>query len=245
MKTLLVCVTAFAALIFTGAARGEQVCPQPAQSPVAAQPAVMKWHEVKYASRVATIEQQLRDKSFGAIVFGDSIVQAWPAEQLSSAFGTETLNAGVNGDTTQALLWRLENMNWASQSPAHVLILIGTNNGRNFQAPQTPCDTYWGIRTIVDKVRKKFPSAKIIVTSILPRQRNGNEREDEIRKINQEIQAGASSGHYSFLDVHNSFVCADVEQCRLLRPPGYVHPTLKGYDLFTSLLRQHLAQRQP
>jgi lysophospholipase L1-like esterase len=214
-----------------------QSCPTPAQRPPTTEPSVKKGHEIRFAAKVARIEQQLATQSFAAIGLGDSIMQRWPQDMLSTSMGMKTLDAGIGGDTTEALLWRLENMNWSRQSPRYVLILIGTNDGGHFAG----CDVYWGIRAVVDKARQLFPKARIIVTSVLPRGASMLERDAEIGLTNAALRAAANTARFNFFDVHDALLCDHRTPCDLVVPPTNVHPTPKGYQVIGDFLRKYLA----
>lgn len=203
---------------------------------------VRKGHERKFADLITQTAQKLETEKFETIALGDSIMQRWPTEQLSTAFGGSVLNAGVGGDITQFVLWRLQNMSWSGQSPKYVFLLVGTNNTRRQPQPDSACDTYWGIRATIDKIRALFPSAKIIVSSILPRGEGGTDGTADVATVNQALQAAAASGQFSVFDAHDQLICKDAATCELTRPPKYVHPTPKGYVLLTKLLHDTVAK---
>lgn len=212
-------------------------CPPPAGTPVTATPSVRPGHEKRFEPLLQKINQLAKQKKFAAIGVGDSIMQRWPQPLLESGLGVETLNAGVGGDTAAALLWRLENMDWAAQSPRYVLVVIGTND----LVRNTTCDVLYGLRAVTEKLRKTFPAAKIVVTSILPRGESMSWRQEDIRFINQSLKNSAKPAGYTFFDAHDAFLCGGVTPCDLVVPPANVHPTRKGYEILADSLKAVLA----
>jgi lysophospholipase L1-like esterase len=81
----------------------------------------------------------------------------------------------------------------------------------------------------------------VVVSGILPRGEGGLDGEADIATTNQALREAAEPGRYSYFDAHDQFVCKDSASCALMRPPNYVHPTPKGYDLLTNLLQKHIA----
>jgi beta-glucosidase len=80
------------------------------------------------------------------------------------------LNFGHQGDGTQAVLWRLENMAVTNYSPKAGVLKIGTNNCGKYE----PEDIAAGIRAVLDKMRGFWPDMKIILVSITPRAVDGD-----------------------------------------------------------------------
>ena len=226
----------FLALFLPGISHAE-VCPSGGAvgTPMAQPP--RERHEERIAARLTQLGRALETQNYPAIGLGDSIMRQWPKDLLSQALGvTALLNAGIGGDNTPVLLWRLNNMNWSGQSPRIVLVLIGTNDR---QSP--PCDVYLRIRAIVARAHQLFPSARIIVSSILPRGEDLLQRDAGIRTTNAALREAAAGSGFSFLDAHEAFLCGHQTPCELLKPPKNVHLTRKGYEVLSGLLKQHVA----
>jgi lysophospholipase L1-like esterase len=77
------------------------------------------------------------------------------------------LNLGVSGDSTQHVLWRLENGEVDGLAPSNVVLLIGTNNTwHDGRASATQVAA--GIEAVVASLHSHMPKAKILVLGILP-----------------------------------------------------------------------------
>ena len=225
------------ALLAAGPAARAAVCEMPGAPPRAtavAIPAPDKFPRVQ-----ARIESDLRGGTpFGAVALGDSIMHGWPAGLLDRALGTRVLNAGVGGDGSGRVLWRLETLDWSRQHPKDVLILVGTNNLK-----RPPCEVFWGIRAVVTRVHQMFPPARVIVTSILPRGERLADFNAQIDAANTALREGASSRDYIFFDAHDRLLCGHVTPCPLFQQ-NLLHLTPQGYEVLTAALAD-LVQRQP
>ena len=76
------------------------------------------------------------------------------------------INLGHNGYRTEQILWNLQNGELDfKKSPKVFLILIGTNNAdsRNFPRAHTGPEIFTGIRAIVDLIRQRHPTSKILL----------------------------------------------------------------------------------
>ena len=84
----------------------------------------------------------------------------------------QAINLGMNGQRTEEILWNLQNGELEfSRSPKVVMLLIGTNNAddRHFRRVHTPEQIFEGTKAIVDLIRKRHPTTKILVLRIFPR----------------------------------------------------------------------------
>src|SRR5579884_3455486 len=82
--------------------------------------------------RLATIEAALKSEPYRVLFLGDSLVEhfhigagapVWQAQMAPRG----VLDAGVSGDRTEHLRWRLDNGNLAGPAPQAAILLIGTN----------------------------------------------------------------------------------------------------------------------
>ena len=82
------------------------------------------------------------------------------------------INLGHNGYRTEQILWNLQNgeLDFA-KSPKVFMILIGTNNSddRRFNKAHAPEQIFAGTKAIVDCIRQRHPTSKILVLRIFPR----------------------------------------------------------------------------
>jgi platelet-activating factor acetylhydrolase IB subunit beta/gamma len=240
------------ALVAALPAAAAPACPAPSGREATVQPEVRRGHEVRFRERTEAISAALRRERYDVIMLGDSLVQQWPQAAAERAFpGRRVLNAGVSGDTTQALLHRLDGRRiaatvqgervvigvtgWERQRPAAVLILLGTNNLRD----HPPCDIVAGLLAVVERTRRLWPDARILLLSLLPRGERQDDRQGEIAAVNAELAAIAArrAAPFTFLDVHGALLCPGGGPCGMSRPPNHVHLTEEGYARLAAAVR--------
>src|SRR4029453_19252015 len=131
-------------------------------------------------------EELLEKRKKGRIdvyFLGDSITRRWGTsdEQYKkflenwrqNFFGWNAANFGWGGETTQNILWRLENGELDGVNPKVIVILAGTNNvGRDPGDDAKVADITRGVHAVINLCRKKAPRATIILTAIFPRNDN-------------------------------------------------------------------------
>ena len=135
------------------------------------------WWRERHEAKVA----EARSRPVDLVWLGDSITQDWERngapewDQFVPVWqrfygDRNALNLGFNGDNTGHLLWRMQNGELAGLRPRTAVILIGANNmGRvHWSAPQTVA----GIQAVVEECRRRLPTAKIVLVSVLPSIRN-------------------------------------------------------------------------
>ena len=86
------------------------------------------------------------------------------------------INLGMNGQRTEEILWNLQNGQLEfTQSPKVMVLLIGTNNAddRHFARTHSPEEIFSGTRAIVELIRRRHPSTKILIVRIFPRGGDG------------------------------------------------------------------------
>lgn len=170
---------------------------------------------------------------FDILFLGDSITDWWSTEGknvFSKYFGdVKVANFAVAGDTTQGVLWGLQNGEGQGHKPRAVMLMIGTNNtGRSSGA-----EIAEGIGADVLEIRKDFPDAKILLLAIFPRGAGPN---DPLRlkceEANRIIARLDDQKHVFFLNINSKFLN---DQGGLI---GFradnLHPVEEGYEIWAS-----------
>ena len=152
----------------------------------------LKW----WMPRFKSVKAKAAKGGYEVVFLGDSITHGWESRGKNVwakyfADGPyKALNGGFSGDCTENLLWRLDNGMLDGLSPKVFVLLIGTNNtGRRKIENERPLDTVLGVVAVVERLRSKFPKAKIIMHPIFPRgQKSGN----PLRKRNDVVNRALS-----------------------------------------------------
>ncbi|MDD3470178.1 MAG: GDSL-type esterase/lipase family protein [Thermoguttaceae bacterium] len=173
------------------------------------------------------------------IVFvGDSITHGLDGSEVWKKYyePRKALNLGFSGDRTEHVLWRLDNGNLNGFQPKAFVVMIGTNNAGHHQA--APADTALGVVAIVEKIRTRFPEAKILVLGIFCR---GANNDDPLRKLNDatnEMLAtiyGTGSQQVKFLNINDKFLSEDGTLSKEIMP-DLLHPNAAGQEIWAQAI---------
>ena len=179
---------------------------------------------------------------FDILFLGDSITDLWNVENdgqgnpggkrvFNKYFGDlKVANFGVSGDTTQGVLWGLQNGEGQGHKPKAVMLMIGTNNTGGSSGPEIA----EGIGADVLELRKDFPDARIMLLAIFPRgagPSDSNRRKCE--EANKIIAKLDDQKHVFFTDINSKFLD---EKGGLIgfRPNDHLHPVEEGYEIWAS-----------
>ena len=135
-------------------------------------------HNNRHAQKVA----QVKAKNYDLVLIGDSITHT--LGELGGKYAPNkavwarhfaprnAINLGMNGYRTENILWDLQNgeLDFA-KSPKVVVLLIGTNNSdeRHFPVAHSPEQILSGVKAIVDLIKQRHPTTKILLLRIFPR----------------------------------------------------------------------------
>lgn len=197
--------------------------------------------------------QQLLEKArqgrIDLYFLGDSITRRWGgtdypqflAHWNQTFHGWNAANFGWGGDTTQNILWRLQNGELDGVNPKVIVLLAGTNNvGREPGDEAKASDIANGIRAIVDLCRKKAPRAVIVLCAIFPRNDNPAVM-PTINRINEQIATLRDEKNVRFLNLN--YRLADREGVLF---PGLtvdqLHLSVKGYQIWADALKPILTE---
>ena len=210
-----------------------------------------------WKARHEAVLERLRHDPADVIFLGDSITQNWERSgppdwaDFQPAWrhfygDRNAVNAGFVGDTTASQIWRIRNGEVAGIAPKAVVVLIGANNlGRLHWSAE---DTLAGIDTILVDLRKRLPSAKLLLVGVLPSERSAWASETTTT-IDAALKARyGRSGEIAYVDPVPIFS----EGGRLIRslfydplqtPPGApLHPTAEGMAKLARAIEPTLAR---
>lgn len=152
----------------------------------------------------------------------------------------KAMNLGFGGNTTGKVIWRLQNGQIEGQTPKVCVLMIGTNN--THVSKDKAENTYKGIERIVEVLKQKLPSSKILVLSIFPR---GKDHSDPLRQENQRVNkmlpSLADNKTVYHLDINQAFLDKDGKLSRELMP-DLLHPNTKGYQVWSEAMEPTLSK---
>jgi lysophospholipase L1-like esterase len=172
---------------------------------------------------------------------GDSITEGWGANTVWQKTNAprKAVNIGIGGDTTQNVLWRLQNGEVDGLAPKAVVLMIGTNNfGLHGDAAG---DVAKGVAAVVQTLRRKLPSSKILLLGVFPRdEKPGTGMRKKIGELNAQIAGLGDRKTVHYLDIGAKFLAADGTLSKDVMP-DFLHLSEKGYQIWADAMEPALA----
>ena len=165
------------------------------------------------------------------LFFGDSLTagyglspdEAFPAlvEKKLNSQGkpARVVNAGLSGETSAGGLSRID---WVLRQPIDVFVLeLGANDGlRGLPVDQTRKN----LQAIINKVRTKFPKARIVIAGMMVPPNMGPDYTTKFQKIFPEL---AKENNVALIP----FLLQDVAGIEELNLPDGIHPNTEGHKI--------------
>ena len=198
-----------------------------------------KWKGLpgKWAERQAEFAKTA-DNDHNAVVFlGDSITEIW--HTLPQAFpDLKIANRGISGDTTRGVLYRLD-PDVLALDPKAIVLLIGTND---IGAGADPSDISDNIKTILKRIRKKYPKIPLIVCEVMPSSEKQHRPAATIEKLNALIKRDVKhKSHVYLCDTWTIYAQPDGD-CPKDEFPDLLHPNAAGYAKWAAALNPIFVQ---
>lgn len=179
------------------------------------------------------------------LFMGDSITDFWRNAEgpfagkpvFDKTWGDlKVANFGIAGDTTQGVLYRLQNGEGEGFSPKAIMLMIGTNNTR----ANTAAEIAEGIGAIVRELQQDFPDAKVLLLGIFPRSTPVDPVRAQIAEINSIVSRLHDGDKVHYLDIGKVFLDGSGNIPLDVMSDG-LHPTTKGYELWAAAVKEPLA----
>jgi lysophospholipase L1-like esterase len=178
------------------------------------------------------------------IFFGDSITHGWEGREAAQVWNKyyeprKAMNAGIGGDRTQHVLWRIENGNVEGISPKLAVLMIGTNNSNGND--NTAEEIAEGIKAIVGKLQEKLPKTKVLILAIFPRGEKPSAQREKNAKASELASKLADDKTVFYLDIGPKFLEKD---CTLTRKimPDLLHLSKQGYEIWAESIEAKVAE---
>jgi acyl-CoA thioesterase I len=133
----------------------------------------------------------------------------------------KTVNAGVSGETSAGGNGRID---WILKQPVDVFVLeLGANDGlRGIPVAETKKN----LQTIIDKVKAKYPHAKLVLAGMQVPPNMGQEYSENFRKLFPDL---AAKNNMTLIP----FLLEGVGGVRELNQQDGIHPTAEGEKIVT------------
>lgn len=140
------------------------------------------------------------------------------------------LNVGMAGDTTQNILWRLDNGELDDYKTRGFVLQAGANNG------EEPVMVANGIRAILDRIFEIHPLAKVVLTPIFPRGENAQDvRRVHDEAVNELVRKFADGKKVFWCDFNDQLLDAE-GGVDLEMMPDRFYLSSKGYGVWRDAL---------
>jgi lysophospholipase L1-like esterase len=198
--------------------------------------AIVPFLAPQFAAKHQNNQQVARQGDAELLFMGDSITDFW--RNADGAFAGKAVqekyfgqwkvaNFGIAGDTTQGVLYRLQDGEGAGFNPRAIMLMIGTNN----TARNSAGEIAEGVGAVVLKLQRSFPQAKILLLGIFPRGRANDPVRGVIADINRTISKLHDGQRVHYLDIGSRFLDADGNIPADVMSDA-LHPSAKGYELW-------------
>ena len=197
-----------------------------------------RWRE-RHAAQLAAA----RAGGHRVLFVGDSITEGWEGagrdawQQTFAPLGA--LDAGISGDRTQHVLWRLDDgLLEALAAPANdvraCVVMIGTNNSNGDD--HTADEIAGGIVAVVRRLREALPRARVLLLAIFPRgEQPGPQRQKNAAASERAFAALAGDPMVVPRDLADHFVRED-GTLRTDLMPDLLHLSPAGYRVWAEAI---------
>jgi lysophospholipase L1-like esterase len=186
---------------------------------------------------------------------GDSITRRWGTSDeryraflenwRRNFFGWNAADFGWGGDTTQNILWRLQNGELDGVNPRVIVLMAGTNNvgRRSPEGAEDPrvADVPRGIKAILDLCRRKAPKATVILMGITPRNDNAAVM-PVIDEINRRIAKFADGKRVRYVNINAGLADGAGRLHEGMADRDGLHLDVKGYQVWADALKPILTE---
>lgn len=183
------------------------------------------------------------------LLIGNSITQGWGGSRTLTTYkpGQEAadlyfkklkwIGAGISGDRTQHVAWRLQNGHYEACIPKFVALAIGVNNfGYN-----TAEEIAKGIEMNISLIEDKFPNSTILFFGPLPTgiDKDSNQR-IKYNKVHQLIAGLGKNENINYSNLLDLFSNDDGSLCLDYYGKDGVHLIPEGYKVWAKYIRDQI-----
>lgn len=195
------------------------------------------------------IEESLQGRQLKLLLLGNSITQGWGGQRKLVTWkpGKAAMDrvlgegcwesAGISGDRTQNLLWRIRNGNYNCCRPEYVVVAIGINN--LVVGGDSADETAEGIVAVTEEACRQFPDSKIILLGLFP---SGKEKDSGVRRqcdrIHKVLAARKFGKKVTYVNPSQWFLDNQGTIREGLYIGDYIHLTEKGYECVAEHLKE-------
>ena len=179
------------------------------------------------------------------LLIGNSITQGWggsrtlttykPGQKAANNYFKDIkwINAGISGDRTQHVAWRIKNGNYEKCDPDFTTLAIGVNNFRD----NTVEEIVEGIKLDIELIKSKLPNTKILLFGPLPTGIKAiSDRREKYNDIHKLITKLNDDQNVTYHNILNLFVDKNNDLKKDLYSSDGIHLIPKGYNVWATYI---------
>ncbi|WP_430927493.1 arylesterase [Polaribacter marinivivus] len=196
----------------------------------------------EFTTNVVSTKTENTTNNKRIVVFGDSLTAGYGLEDVEDAYpgllqqkidslqlGYTVINSGISGETTAGGKNRID---WVlNQKPSVFILELGANDGLR-GVPLT--ETKMNLQYIIDAVKTKYPSSKIVLVGMQIPPNFGQDYTNEFKNI---FPALAQKNQVALIP----FLLENVGGIPSLNQSDGIHPTAKGHKILAKNVWEVLA----
>ncbi len=192
-----------------------------------------------YYNQRLSLFEKLPDTKNEIIFLGNSITDGGEWSELLG--NPNVKNRGISGDTTDGVLFRLNEV--TRSKPAKVFLLIGIND---LSRGVSKDSVFSNICQITLKIRKDSPKTKVYVQSILPVNdsfglfKNHTNKTADVIWVNAQLKTWCDKEQVQYVDLYSRFKSPDSELLNLQLTNDGLHLKGDGYLLWLDIIKPYL-----
>ncbi len=193
-----------------------------------------------WIDKVESISARAKKGDVDLLFVGDSITEGWGNNAVwKKHYGPrKAMNAGIGGDRTEHVLWRLARGNIDGIQPKLAVVMIGTNNSGS----DSPEDIAEGIKAIVSVLRARLPQTKVLLLGIFPRGEKPDYPQRQVNmKANELAKSVADERMVFYMDIGDKFLEPDGTLTREIMP-DLLHLSPRGYQIWADSIEDKVKE---
>ena len=175
------------------------------------------------------------------LLIGNSITQGWggtrtltthkPGQKAADLYFKDLkwINAGISGDRTQHVAWRVKNGNYEKCDPKFATLAIGVNNFSD----NTVEEIVTGIKLDLELIRQKLPNTNILFFGPLPTGINAkSDRRIKYNEIHKHLSKIGNENKVTYHNILDLFVDKNNDLKKEYFSSDGIHFLPKGYEIW-------------
>ena len=183
------------------------------------------------------------------LLIGNSITQGWggprnwvtykPGQQAADHYfkGLNWIGAGISGDKTQNIAWRIKTGHYGACQPNVVALAIGVNNFPE----DVPAEIVVGLQKILQLVEEEFRGAQVLFFGPLPAGLEATSpHREKYREVHRLLAQSGYSKNVHYYDLEQLFSNTQGTLNKEYYSSDGIHLTAKGYEVWAKFTREQI-----